>query len=99
MIADQPEHGHEQQQPDGRPGHLPGDQLGGRLLAESRGLVDPGQVEPVDHHQAQPVEQRHAGQDQRVGVGGELAHRDVRDGEQAEIGRPDIEQRLPQLLL
>ena len=99
VVADQPEHGDEQHQPDRGPGDLPVDQLGGQLPAQRRGLVDRGEVQPVDHHQAQPVEQRDAGQDQRVGVGREPAHREVRHGEQGQVGRADVEQRRPQLLL
>ena len=49
------------------------------------GPVGVGEVEPVDHHQADPVEQPDERQQQRVGVRREPAHRQVRgavqDGE------------------
>ena len=41
----------------------------------------------MDHHQAQAVEQRDARQHQRVGVRREPAHREVRHGEQGQVGQ------------
>ena len=40
----------------------------------------------MDHHQPQAVEQRDDRQQQRVGVRREAAHRQVRAGEQREVG-------------
>ena len=45
-----------------------------------------GQVQPVDHHQAQPVQQRHHRQQQRVGVRREASDGQVRAAEQGQEG-------------
>ncbi len=40
----------------------------------------------MNHHQAQAIQQRDDGQQQRIGVGREAPHRQMRTGEQGEIG-------------
>ena len=44
----------------------------------------------MDHDQAQPVQQCHNGQQQRVGDGREAAHRQVGPDEESEISQPGI---------
>ena len=99
MVAHHDQHGDEQHQPDGRPRDLTADQHGRRVTAQRRCALRVGEVEPVDHHEAQAVEQRDARQDQRVGVRREPAHREVRDREDAQVGQAHPEQRLRELLL
>ena len=44
-----------------------------------------GEVQSVDHHQAQPVQQRDNGEKERVGVRCESPHREMRTGEQRQV--------------
>jgi hypothetical protein len=99
VVAHEEQHGDEQRQPDRRPRDLPPDQDGGGIAAERRGALGVGEVQPVDHDEAQPVEQRHAGQDQRVGVRREPAHGHVREREEGEVREPHPQQRLGERLL
>ena len=64
------------------PQHLPRGQAGGEVVAR-------GQVEPVDHHQAEPVEEGDDGQDDRVGVAGAPAQHEV-DAERDEPEDPRV---------
>ena len=45
-----------------------------------------GEVEAVNHHQPQAIQQRDDGQQQRIGVGREAADREMGAGEQREVG-------------
>ena len=49
------------------------------VAATAQLVVD--KVEPMNHHQAKPVEQRHNWQQQRVGVGGEAPDGQMRAAE------------------
>ena len=44
-----------------------------------------GEVQAVNHHQAQPVQQRDHRKQQRVGVRREPPHREMRTGEQGQV--------------
>lgn len=79
-VADAEQHADEQQHPDRGPQQLHGGVRAG---------VGVGDVQPVDHHQAEPGEDGDAGQQQRVGVGREPADDEVRGGPQR--GEPEAE--------
>ena len=66
MVFQKRDHERERDDPDHGPQHLLG---GAGVVAATELVVD--QVEPVDHHQAKSVEQRHDRQQQRIGIGGE----------------------------
>jgi len=98
VIAQEPQHPEEQDDADGGPHHLVRGVAARRGLPGLHRLGRCGEVQAVDHHQAQSVEQRHARQDQRIGVGRELADRQVGDGEQPEVSTTVEEQVGGQLL-
>ena len=75
------------------PRHLLERVLARDLVAARGGPRNLGEVDPMDHDQAEPVEERDQRQDQRVGVGGEAPHREMGDGVDAEEGEPEVEQR------
>jgi hypothetical protein len=82
VVAHDGQHQHEADDADRRPDQLArrlgAREVAGELLRALGGL----EVQSPDHDQAEPVEQRDARQDQRVGVRGEAAHREVGDEEQ-----------------
>jgi hypothetical protein len=93
MVADQREHSHEQGKAEGGPCDLMRKVAGRYRVADRGGRCRVGQVEPMDHHQPQPIEQRDAGQDQRVGIGCEPPHRDMGGAEQGQVSSSVVEHR------
>jgi hypothetical protein len=99
VIAHPPQHRDEQHQGHRSPRHLAGGIRGRDGFACVEGLGRRTQVQPVDHHQAQAVEQGRTRQDQWIGVGGQPAHRPMRQSEKPQIRQTQIQQRPGQVLV
>ena len=72
---------HHERKPDDtykRPEHL----LIGGAAQPLLGQLARGEIQTVNHHQSQPVQQRDDRQQERVGVRREPPHREMRTGEQ-----------------
>ena len=83
VVLEEDHHQREADDPDQGPQHLL--VVAGAAAASVSAPLD--QVEPVDHHQAKTVEQRHDRQQQRVGVGREAPDGQVRAAEQRQEGQ------------
>ena len=82
VVAHDGQHQHEQSDADRGPGELVDRVPVRQRLALVGGLRPVREVQPVDHHQAEPVQQDDDRQDHRVRIPGEEAQREVRDERQ-----------------
>ncbi|SKW58422.1 Uncharacterised protein [Mycobacteroides abscessus subsp. abscessus] len=93
MVLQGGQHGSECDQADHGPQHL----LRGVVVTDLIGIavvVRVHQIQPMDHHQAESVEQCDARQQQRIGIRSPATDRHVRQDEKHEVGEA-VSQQVP----